>query len=175
MIANIGFDWLFGNIPLLGDLFDAFWKANTKNYNMLVKELAKRVKDQGGVPWPDANAPQQPAGRAKITTQPALTAMNHPSNIQTTNLGQSSRYENAYEDRQYSSHDEPTRPEPARVSNKTGGGRGWLGRLMDPQRERDVELGQRDVELGGRVEQPSGPRRFINGEDLRRAKEATAR
>lgn len=35
MAINIGADALFGAIPLLGDLFDAAWKANRRNMRIL--------------------------------------------------------------------------------------------------------------------------------------------
>ncbi len=35
MGMNIGIDYLFGAIPFVGDLFDAAWKSNTKNVELL--------------------------------------------------------------------------------------------------------------------------------------------
>lgn len=35
MTLNVAIDALFGMIPLLGDLFDASWKANRKNVDLL--------------------------------------------------------------------------------------------------------------------------------------------
>lgn len=35
MLANVAIDTVFGSIPLLGDLFDAWWKANTRNLQLL--------------------------------------------------------------------------------------------------------------------------------------------
>ncbi|MCJ1247735.1 hypothetical protein MMC30_004950 [Trapelia coarctata] len=175
MILNIIFDGLVGFVPLLGDLGDAVFRCNKRNANLLEKMVESRNarwRKQGKLP-PLATE-MTPGSDGRITTQPSLTTMSYPSNLQTTNLGPPSRHENSYEDRDYSFHNEPARPEPARLNNSTGGGRGWFGRLMDPHKERDVELGGR-VEMRERVEQPSGPRRFINGDDLRRAKEAPAR
>lgn len=40
MLANIGIDTLVGAVPLLGDLFDATWKANTRNRRLLEAWLA---------------------------------------------------------------------------------------------------------------------------------------
>ena len=37
MVVNIGIDTLVGSIPILGDLFDAVWKSNRMNYNLLVR------------------------------------------------------------------------------------------------------------------------------------------
>jgi hypothetical protein len=35
MLANLGVGVLVGSIPLLGDIFDIFWKANRRNYRLL--------------------------------------------------------------------------------------------------------------------------------------------
>ena len=37
MVANVAIDTLVGSMPVLGDVFDAAWKANRKNYNLLVR------------------------------------------------------------------------------------------------------------------------------------------
>lgn len=39
MIGNVALDTIVGEIPLLGDLFDAGWKANTKNMALLEAHL----------------------------------------------------------------------------------------------------------------------------------------
>ncbi len=39
MIYNIGFDTLIGAVPILGDIFDATWKANLKNFALLGKYI----------------------------------------------------------------------------------------------------------------------------------------
>ncbi len=40
MLANIGIDTVVGAVPFLGDLFDATWKANSKNRRLLEAWLA---------------------------------------------------------------------------------------------------------------------------------------
>jgi hypothetical protein len=42
MIGNMLIDALIGTIPILGDLFDAGFKANVRNVAMLEKEIDKR-------------------------------------------------------------------------------------------------------------------------------------
>ncbi|MBS0263924.1 MAG: DUF4112 domain-containing protein [Planctomycetes bacterium] len=37
MAANIGIDMICGSIPVLGDVFDVFWKANIKNVELLAR------------------------------------------------------------------------------------------------------------------------------------------
>ena len=39
MVANITLDVLVGTIPLIGDLFDVVWKANTRNFELVMEEL----------------------------------------------------------------------------------------------------------------------------------------
>jgi Domain of unknown function (DUF4112) len=35
MGANVAVDYLLGSVPVVGDLFDAFWKSNQKNVELL--------------------------------------------------------------------------------------------------------------------------------------------
>lgn len=41
MAANIALDTVLGSVPLLGDLFDAAWKANLRNLALLERHLAE--------------------------------------------------------------------------------------------------------------------------------------
>ncbi len=43
MLFNIILDGTVGSIPILGDLFDTTWKANTKNVNLLEAHLREPV------------------------------------------------------------------------------------------------------------------------------------
>lgn len=45
MLGNVGVDTLLGAVPALGDVFDAAWKANTKNVALLERHLGS-----GGAP-----------------------------------------------------------------------------------------------------------------------------
>jgi hypothetical protein len=40
MTMNVAIDWLLGSIPLFGDLFDVYWKANQMNMALLRRHLA---------------------------------------------------------------------------------------------------------------------------------------
>lgn len=40
MLLNVGIDALIGALPVVGDLFDAAWKANLKNVDLLEEHLA---------------------------------------------------------------------------------------------------------------------------------------
>ena len=41
MAANVGIDTALGAIPLAGDVFDFFWRSNTKNLKIIRKHLDK--------------------------------------------------------------------------------------------------------------------------------------
>ena len=40
MLANVGVDAVVGSVPVLGVVFDAFWKANTWNLQLALEDLA---------------------------------------------------------------------------------------------------------------------------------------
>ena len=40
MLANVGVDAVVGSIPVVGVVFDAFWKANTWNLELALDDLA---------------------------------------------------------------------------------------------------------------------------------------
>ena len=39
MAVNVAVDYLLGAVPLLGDVFDVYWKANQRNVNLLRQHL----------------------------------------------------------------------------------------------------------------------------------------
>lgn len=45
MGLNIGIDYVLGSIPLVGDLFDAWWKANQKNIELLRRRATVSAAD----------------------------------------------------------------------------------------------------------------------------------
>ena len=45
MVGNVVMDSLIGAIPLVGDVFDAFFKSNRRNSRLLKKHLSKRKQD----------------------------------------------------------------------------------------------------------------------------------
>jgi len=42
MLAYVGVDVAAGSVPVVGDLFDAVWKANMRNVSLALDELADR-------------------------------------------------------------------------------------------------------------------------------------
>ncbi len=51
MIFNIVIDGAVGSIPILGDIFDTTWKANTKNVNLLEAHLRGQIKSRKKNEW----------------------------------------------------------------------------------------------------------------------------
>ncbi|RUT10230.1 hypothetical protein DSM106972_007250 [Dulcicalothrix desertica PCC 7102] len=51
MIFNIVIDGAVGSIPILGDIFDTTWKANTKNVNLLEAHLREPIKSRQKDKW----------------------------------------------------------------------------------------------------------------------------
>lgn len=41
MLINVAIGLLVGSIPILGDAFDIFWKANRRNYHLLTRSIAE--------------------------------------------------------------------------------------------------------------------------------------
>ena len=46
MSINTGLDFFIGAVPVLGDAFDLFFKANNRNFALLRKELARHAPDR---------------------------------------------------------------------------------------------------------------------------------
>lgn len=43
MALNVGVDWLFGSVPVIGTIFDVAFKANRKNVDLLHEHLEERL------------------------------------------------------------------------------------------------------------------------------------
>jgi hypothetical protein len=39
MVVNLGLDVIIGAVPFLGDAFDIAWKANRRNYKLLIRHI----------------------------------------------------------------------------------------------------------------------------------------
>lgn len=51
MVGNVAIDAAVGTIPLLGDLFDIGWKANTRNLRLLEAQLAQPAPTARASRW----------------------------------------------------------------------------------------------------------------------------
>ncbi|MBF6601539.1 MAG: DUF4112 domain-containing protein, partial [Sphingorhabdus sp.] len=60
MAANVGIDTALGAIPLAGDVFDFFWRSNSRNLRIIRKHLDKHhpgtrtIEGNPGSPKPPA-------------------------------------------------------------------------------------------------------------------------
>ena len=45
MLVNVGVDFGAGSVPVVGDVFDAVWKANRRNAELAVRDLAADPSD----------------------------------------------------------------------------------------------------------------------------------
>lgn len=50
MLANVSIDVAGGSVPIVGGVFDAAWKANRRNVELAVAELASPSDPTGGEP-----------------------------------------------------------------------------------------------------------------------------
>jgi hypothetical protein len=48
MMANVGLDTIVGEVPLLGDLFDFGWKANSRNLALLEEHIQRPTTARRG-------------------------------------------------------------------------------------------------------------------------------
>ena len=51
MVINIGIDSLCGTLPIVGDLFDFYWKSNRMNYNLLRRHALRPEVDHTWRDW----------------------------------------------------------------------------------------------------------------------------
>lgn len=47
MLANLGADFAIGSVPLVGDVFDLFFKSNTRNVDLLRRHLKETAPKPG--------------------------------------------------------------------------------------------------------------------------------
>ncbi len=53
MSVNVGIEVLVGSIPLLGDAFDVAWKANRRNYKLLIRHTEQHRRHPWSHTWKD--------------------------------------------------------------------------------------------------------------------------
>ena len=51
MVGNVALDTVVGQVPLLGDLFDAGWKANSRNLDLLEAHLERPASTARASRW----------------------------------------------------------------------------------------------------------------------------
>ena len=120
MLMNLAFDFFIGLVPLLGDIADAIYKCNTKNYLLLEKELTRRAVQR-----------QEDAGISNLAAG---------SNFGQHYVESEERYGTntpSGPPPKYTSTKKPRRPEPAYDPRESEGRGGYFG----GRREVDLEAG----------------------------------
>lgn len=153
MLINIAFDFIIGFIPLLGDIMDAMYKANSKNVRLLEQRLDEIYK-----PKLDKESKKRHRRSMLDAYTPAGTVLEEFSD----NEGDLQRLAQYDEDGRPINGDgvheryEPRRPEQARHSHEKRGGyppdrqpsqkqpsRGWFSGGSRREREPDLERGEK--------------------------------
>lgn len=163
MLFNIALDFLVGLIPFLGDLFDAAFKANTRNVRVLEKVLDRRYKPKQLLEAEDRLRRERRASGLRYESPPPATVLEYVDDDDDYDerAGHSSNGQRA----------DVARPPPAaaraetrggpppdrRPSKRSGGGGGggggrggnggggrWYSGGSRRERQPDVEMAQRD-------------------------------
>lgn len=84
MLFNVGIDFCLGIIPLAGDIFDVYWKANVRNINLVRKHY-------GMEPMAPLPSQQPKTGTKTATTKEEQqgASNDHPDTTTTTTKKQS--------------------------------------------------------------------------------------
>lgn len=132
MFFNIIFDFILGLVPLLGDVADAMYRANTKNAILLedhLREKGKKNLRQSGMPIPavDPSDPEEYERAMNSRTPDNRSPL--PSRQPSARSARNERTERPM----------PAEPQPA----ETRQGGGWFSR-SDRTRPDDVEMGRVD-------------------------------
>ena len=137
MSFNIVLDFFLGLVPVLGDIADAFFRANTKNAALLRKVLEARA------------AENLKAGRIASGSR-----TNTPPRPSRTEYVPEARHDNMGPPPQYETANNVARPEPAKVNKEKSASGGWLGRFASTRADRDLERG----DVAAPPQQPPRPK-----------------
>ena len=152
MIRNVIFDFAIGFVPFLGDIVDAFFRANTRNAFILYEMLEKRGMEN--IEAQKKLQAQQQGLQYPINNQ--RTRVNVEDRSDTDDLGPPPQYERSANTQHAVPPPNPARPQPARVAEERGGIGGWLTRLGSGRNDyTDLERGQ----TGAPPPQPPRPQR----------------
>lgn len=164
MTFNMAVDLGGGFIPVLGDLFDAIFKCNTKNAEELEKQLYARYCPE----WlshkqvsASKSASKQNNGVILDTQPTSTTNVSHPMHLEELELGQPPRYATRQDIEKDTSRNEPTRPKPAKLGKQNNLWHGWFDNLMSKQDHTIREKSQEpDLEMAESApDQPLRPSR----------------
>lgn len=161
MIFNIAFDFALGLVPLLGDVADAFYRANTKNAALLYGHLKARgaariaedEKSSRGatskpgqqLSRPSGNLSEQP--RREPPMQASALDSERRSKPQKPAAGAPVSETTTSQQKRFVTADDLAKPEPTRRNKEKSTGGGWFSRLaggretVQVQQDDDLENG----------------------------------
>ena len=160
MVSNLTIDALGGLVPVVGDLFDAIFKCNTMNVDLLeiqlyryydpetVAELSKsskKVKDwrNNGV-MVNNEPPRTTSGGVLVNEEPTRTAnISYLDYHENNELRKPPAYAAQKDIEKVVPLGELKSPEPAQLHQQNGQSDGWFSRLRNRLEEPDLELGER--------------------------------
>jgi hypothetical protein len=139
MMINVIIDFVIGLVPLVGDIADAIYKANTRNAVILETYLREK----------GAKGTKAASKRSTRREQPVEVDPSLPDAFDRQEGGVVSNNPPAYDDVRPSSHgarhnagpEPPTRPQPAKQSRSNRPFGKWFGGAGQP--EEDLERGGR--------------------------------
>ena len=141
MVMNIVLDFVVGLIPILGDVADALFRANTKNAALLHQHL----KERGAARIVSS---EKVSGASQPLHEPATASTSRPVNAHPSSHTIHSPGVNAVPS-SGTRHDPPPYDSVARLQqakvSREGGSRGWLGRFASGSgnaNQRDLENGE---------------------------------
>ena len=132
MMMNIAIDFAVGLVPFLGDVADAFFRANTRNAVALEKMLNNRVK---ALERKTTGSPSHHTGLDDDSDDDRHSHVYVEDDLPPS-------YESGYEERRERMQVPVAVQKPAKTKSTTRGGGGWFsGRA---HRETDLERGEGD-------------------------------
>ncbi|MCJ1478823.1 hypothetical protein MMC13_007507 [Lambiella insularis] len=164
MAFNMTVDLAGGFIPVLGDLFDAIYKCNSKN----AEELEKQLYDRYCPEWLSRKkgstsrlASRQNNGVVVDSQATSTTNINHPVQYEEYELGPPPRYATRQDIVDDAPLSEPGRPAPAKLGKQNNASGGWFSKIMG---KRDQKIQEKrpepDLEMAERApDQPARPPR----------------
>lgn len=138
MLINIIFDFVIGLVPLLGDLADAAFRANTKNAVMLEEHLREKGQKnlrQSGMPIPAVDPSDPDEYERGLNSRTPDNRSPAPSRQPSPRPARNDRHDRH-------DHEQPLPTEPRPAETRQSGG-GWFGR-SNRHRPDDVEMGRVD-------------------------------
>jgi Domain of unknown function (DUF4112) len=82
MLFNVGLDFCLGVIPLAGDIFDVYWKANVRNINLVRKHYGMEPMPQ--LPKPEPTTTKNKAPTSDEKQQQTKGSLKKPKTEKTT-------------------------------------------------------------------------------------------